>query len=151
MRVARFRAQPSGSFLPDNSGQGKTNLFLTEIMLIYTVVRSVAQLVEQRSPKPLVAGSNPATPASIRSIDGIWSDTDSYWRTLAAHKAGHPRRFALGLLLADSFDHNRSEYGPRVAWAPEVLAAACVAPGESEQIIPMPKWRNGRRAILRGW
>ena len=62
----------------------------------------------------------------------MWSDTRRNRRTLAAHEDGHPRRFALGVLVADSFDNHRPEYGPGVAFPPEIMAPARVASGESE-------------------
>jgi hypothetical protein len=37
--------------------------------MMLTRARSVAQLVEQRSPKPLVEGSNPSTPASAEMVE----------------------------------------------------------------------------------
>jgi hypothetical protein len=52
-------------FLCENGVSGFI-LFVNYDKLIYG--RSVAQLVEQWSPKPPVAGSNPATPASFLQV-----------------------------------------------------------------------------------
>ncbi len=39
----------------------------------------VAQLVEQRSPKPQVAGSSPATRAMRQRLLGLWKDYSREW------------------------------------------------------------------------
>ena len=54
--------------IPANAGMAKSEdsatLFWMAVMVHCLTDRSVAQLVEQWSPKPPVAGSNPATPAT---------------------------------------------------------------------------------------
>ena len=43
--------------------------------LKWKLQRVVAQLVEQRSPKPQVAGSSPVRPAFIASINNLYART----------------------------------------------------------------------------
>jgi hypothetical protein len=84
-------------------------------------------LVEQRSPKPLVAGSNPATPA--RGIeDGIYrAGINSGWCPFPAYKAGNNQRLLLGLFLAGYFNNTGHEFPvgtePNEGMAPSLVAA----------------------------
>ena len=82
---------------------------------------------EQRSPKPPVAGSNPATPAK-ELVDGVYrSHSRGYRRFGSSHEVGHTQRFALGLCLASGPDCLGIEFSLGSAFAKRV-GVALVAP-----------------------
>ncbi len=80
-----------------------------------------------QTPKPPVAGSNPATPAK-EVVGGVYrSHSRGYRRFGSPHKVRHTQRFALGLCLASDPDCLGIEFPLGSAFAKRV-GVALVAP-----------------------
>ena len=91
-------------------------------------------MVEQRSPKPLVAGSNPATPAKGIGDNVFRAGSNYRGHSGPPHQAGGNQRLALGIRLADYSDIARPEFPPGTA-PHEGMAPALVAPGRRYKTI----------------
>jgi hypothetical protein len=82
-------------------------------------------MVEQRSPKPLVAGSNPATPAR-GNYDIFRFAVNCNRYHFPAYQAGNNKRLVLGIFLAGCINNSRHQF---YLWAEpdEGVAPALVA------------------------
>ena len=84
-------------------------------------------MVEQRSPKPLVAGSIPATPARGKDDDVFRAVSGCNRCAVPSSEAGHNQRLSVGLRVAGNIDCVRAEHtlgtSPNAGMAPALVAS----------------------------